>query len=382
MGFKETVLFMLNMVKKSLQIELNNFIETVLLKEISYSKQAYSEARQHIKPELFTDLSDSIIDGFYRECDDYKLWNGYRLTAIDGSKLEIPDTELLRSEFGCSKNASGEVARASASCLFDLLNRLIIRSSIDKCDTPEREAAKLLINRIIGDGIKTLMLFDRGYPSAEFMAYLIDNGIDFLMRAKRNYSNDVKKAKNNQIIEFKKEGKIYRIRVIKFLLETGEEEILLTSLFDKTLTVEDFKKLYFMRWGIEIRYDDLKNKLQIENFTGTTKVAIKQDFYASIYLSNMAEFIMMESTELSNEKKAGKDLKYEYRPNMNVLIGTLKDEFILILMESNTKMRNKKLNILMGKVARSCIPIRPGRHYPRKDTLVNSKYSVNRKKCL
>ena len=33
MGFKETVFFMLNMVKKSLQVELNNFFETVLNKE-------------------------------------------------------------------------------------------------------------------------------------------------------------------------------------------------------------------------------------------------------------------------------------------------------------------------------------------------------------
>jgi hypothetical protein len=46
--------------------------------------------------------------------------------------------------------------------------------------------------------------------------------------------------------------------------------------------------MYFKRWGIEIKFDELKNRLQIENFTGDTKEKILQDFYASIYLSNMA----------------------------------------------------------------------------------------------
>jgi hypothetical protein len=38
-----------------------------------------------------------------------------------------------------------------------------------------------------------------------------------------------------------------------------------------------------MRWGIEMKYDELKDRLQIENFTGTTKIAIEQDFYSTIY---------------------------------------------------------------------------------------------------
>ena len=58
-----------------------------------------------------------------------------------------------------------------------------------------------------------------------------------------------------------------------------------------------------MRWGIEIKYDELKNRLQIENFTGTTKIAIEQDFYATIYLSNMVEMARSRSDELINRQK-------------------------------------------------------------------------------
>lgn len=85
MGFKETTLFMMNMVKKSLQLELNTFFDKVLKEDFTISKQAYSKARQNINPEIFVDLSESSVKGFYEECDDYKLWKGYRLSAIDGT---------------------------------------------------------------------------------------------------------------------------------------------------------------------------------------------------------------------------------------------------------------------------------------------------------
>lgn len=384
MGFKETILFMMNMVKKSLQLELNSFFETVLKKDFSVSKQAYSKARQNIKPELFLDLSDSVINGFYGECDDYKVWNGYRLSAIDSTVLEIPNTELLRQEFGYIKNQYEEVARARAVCIFDVQNKLIIKSKIDRFDVSEINIAHQLINQMISDGIKKeLILFDRGFPSAELVSLLIDNEIGFVMRTKKNFSKAVVKAtKKDQIIKMKYKKKLYDVRVLRFPLQSGEEEILLTSLLDKKLNVENFKTLYFMRWGIETKFNDLKNKLQIENFTGTTKISIEQDFYASIYLSNMIELARLQNEEMLQEQQRYKDLKYEYKPNLNMLIGTLKDKFIIMLLEKSRRKRNKMFKEIMDQVAQNSIPIRPDRQNPRKKTPIRGKYMLNKKRCL
>jgi hypothetical protein len=60
----------------------------------------------------FVRLNNVNMGMIYNECDDLDLWDGYRLSAIDGSVFEIPDTELLRIEFGYSKNQSRNVARA------------------------------------------------------------------------------------------------------------------------------------------------------------------------------------------------------------------------------------------------------------------------------
>jgi len=384
MGFKDVTLFILNIGKRSLQLELNNFFRNIKKKNETITKQGYTKAREKIKSELFKDMSDNAVKGFYDKCDDYKTWNGYRLSGIDGTKLEIPNTEILQKKFGVSKNASGEIARASATCIFDVLNNLIIKSKITHYKASERSVAIELIKEIIKDGVKKdLILFDRGYPSAELMSMLIDNKIDFVMRAKKTYCKAVMKAqKEDQTIKIMYRQKKYTVRVLRFMLDSGEEEILLTSLLDNNLTIKDFKSLYFMRWGIEVKYDELKNKFEVEDFSGKTKNSIEQDFYATIYLTNMYEFARMKSEAIIEKENENKNLKYEYTQNKNILIGTLKDEFINVVLLENTRKRNKKIKEIIQQLSKSTVPIRPGRKNKRKSFLVNTKYWMHKKRCL
>lgn len=53
----------------------------------SVSKQALSKARQLISPDLFKELFYLSVDQFYSQVPSRKLWHGYHLFAIDGSKI-------------------------------------------------------------------------------------------------------------------------------------------------------------------------------------------------------------------------------------------------------------------------------------------------------
>ena len=55
---------------------------------------------------------------------------------------------------------------------------------------------------------------------------------------------------------------------VKILLENGNLEVLATNLSQTEFHTEEIKELYHMRWGIETAYETLKNRLQLENFTG------------------------------------------------------------------------------------------------------------------
>jgi hypothetical protein len=316
MEFQSTIMFMLNFVKKSLQIELDSFFKTFKGVEQSITKQAYSEARQKISPTAFIKLADAITNWFYGD-DDFKTFKGYRLSAIDGSVLELNNSATLREYFGYVENQSVKLARALASGIYDIENDMMITSKITRYDTSERDLAVELIEQLKKLGLKNdLILFDRGYPSAKLISYLEDSGIKYLMRVSGQFLKAVNEARaEDQIVEINFEGKSIKVRVLRFMLDSGVEEVLITNVFDESWTIKDFKELYFKRWGIEIKYNELKNRLQIENFTGDTPIAVEQDFYASIYLSNMAALAKAEANEKIALQNEGKNLKYEYKVN-------------------------------------------------------------------
>ena len=78
------------------------------------------------------------------------------------------------------------------------------------------------------ENFKGLIIFDRGYPSAEMFAFLYENNIDFLMRAKQSFSNQIINAKKkDQVIKIKYQGKDYPVRV---MISDYVEDVLLTSI--------------------------------------------------------------------------------------------------------------------------------------------------------
>lgn len=380
-SFQSLLLFMLNYTKKSLQLELDGFCK--MIKEPNITKQAFSKARLKVLPIAFIKLADNITEWFYGD-DDFKKFKGYRLMAIDGSVLKLNNSEILRKEFGYVENQRVKFAQAQASCIYDIENKMIVTSKIAHYRKSEQDLAVELIEKLKLLGLKNdLILFDRAYPSSKLIMNLESNGIKYLMRVPSNFLKVINEAKNeDQVVVAKINHQMIKIRVIRFLLGSGEEEILITNLFESEFTLKEFKELYFKRWGIETKYDELKNRLQIENFTGDTKIAVEQDFYASIYLSNMATLAKNDADQKISCKQAEKGLKHGYKVNMNILIGKLKDSMVLMLLEDNPEKRNKMFKTIMTEISRNIVPIRPGRTFPRRKDYQTNSYSFSQKRCL
>ena len=85
-------------------------------------------------------------------------------------------------------------------------------------------------------------------------------------------------------------------------MPSGEQETLITNLDTADASFEECKLLYFKRWNIEINYDDLKNKLEIENFTGDSVRVIEQDFFATLLLANIATLISEDAFIVYNTR--------------------------------------------------------------------------------
>ncbi|MBU3109214.1 transposase [Clostridium gasigenes] len=126
---------------------------------------------------------------------------------------------------------------------------MIIASVIGKYRSCERAQAKQLIDKLEDFGFDNdLIIFDRGYPSTELINVFETKSIDYLMRVSGGFLKIVLNASGaDQVVETKYKGKIIKIRLLKFKLEYGIEETLITNVFDTDFSVQDFKELYFKR---------------------------------------------------------------------------------------------------------------------------------------
>jgi hypothetical protein len=380
MPFQKLVLFMLNMVRNSAQTCLDRFFEMIGQEDVHMTQQSFSEARHKIRWEAFRELFTAIVDFIYTGYT--KTWHGYRVSAIDGSKLRIPDDKELRDYFG-TVGKGNSAATAQASALYDVFSNVLIDAQLEPIGTGERELALRHIDalRELPSFGKELVLFDRGYASYELVEALLGYGISFVMRVRKKFSVSIDRfgEGDHRAMLKNKEGREIGVRVIKFALSSGEEETLITDVADMRMGTKAFKGLYFKRWPIETKYDEIKNRLEVENFSGRTVEAVKQDFFITMYMSNIAAIACWEAQEVVDEARKQKANKYYYHVNVNHAIGTLKDRFILAMLEPSAWVRSYKVKRILRLLIEHVVPWRPGRSIPRNPIPRKAKFRHNRK---
>ncbi len=155
---------------------------------------------------------------------------------------------------------------------------------------------------------------------------------------------------------------------------------LVTNIFSKTIYLESFKELYFLRWGVEGKYKELKSSIQIEEFSGNKPIAIQQDFYASIYLSMITSLLKKDADIAITIKNKEKTLKSSYQANRNfILVQVFKNISKLLTKPILGKRILKKI---LEKAIKIRSQIRPNRSCERKNKHPRKKHHFNIKSCV
>ena len=387
LSFDMVITMILSVLGRSLQAGIDQFLQTLNMEYDTLSKQAFSQARQRIRPEAFKELQKMSIEFYYNEVP-YKTYSNFRISAVDGSKMDLPYHKELMETYGSQPGTNG-VIQALCSCLVDVQNNIVLDGIMAPCNGSERELAKHHLKYLEQkrlDGIDELITFDRGYPSADLMAAVENAGMYYVMRCSQSFIESFKKklTGNDCVIthKFSKSGLQLTFRVISFPISDKEDEILITNVMDSEMTIQDFKDIYHMRWGIETTYNCTKNMFEIENFTGATPCAVLQDFYATLFLYNVVSVIIYESEAQQEKQRPSKEKekKYEYKINVNLAVQKVKDNFIYLVSMDSTKAQERRLARLIKQLAKEVVPIRPDRHYSHTRKHPSVKYSQNQKK--
>ena len=379
-SFAMNILLIFACLKRSIQTGIDQFIIDMDTEFNTYSKQAFSKRRQCILPEAFQELYRLSTEFFYKEAN-YKTYSGYRILAVDGSKVNLPYNKELMEIYGCQKSTNNLI-QSLVSCLTDVLNNVILDGIMAPCNGNERELAKqhiLNLSKIKTD--KDIILFDRGYPSAELMQYIDQTGFKYIMRCSTSFVASINKKKfiNDDIIKhkFKKNGKEVTFRILRFSISDNTTEILVTNIFEE-FSISNFKELYNMRWGIEKTYNCIKNKFGLESFSGTKPVCILQDFYANLYLYNALAMLMYENNKKTPEKK-DIETKYVYKINESQAVNKIRDNLIKAVMAESEIERNKLFMKVYKQLQKELVPVRPNRIYKRKRKHPGVKFPQNQK---
>lgn len=141
------------------------------------------------------------------------------------------------------------------------------------------------------------VLLDRGYCGVEGFLALQQSGADFICRVPRNWAPAARalfaaNQAGQSVVALGGPANALSVRLVTVRLRTGEFEVLATSLLEPSrYPTEGFGEGYALRWGVETFYSVLKGRLELERSSGETLEAVRQDFFNSVFLTNVESLL-------------------------------------------------------------------------------------------
>lgn len=352
------------------------------------SASAFVQQRSKIKPEAFRD----ILAGFTKKIIGQS--SHLRLLAVDGSDIKIATNPDDESTYFPGVNGQKPYNLIHLNALYDLEQHIYVDSRIQgRMNWNEHKALQEMVDK--SDIQNALVIADRGYESYNNIAHIQEKGWFFLIRIKDGKTGikdglllpeenvfdvdiclNLVRKQTNKIKELLKDKNKYKFvpnnasfdylpdktrkaepvtfyelkfRVVRFEIGPDSYETVLTNLDKDVYPMNELKRLYAARWGIETSLRDLKYTLGMLDFHSKKVMCIHQEIYAHLIMYNFSEMITLHVVI------AKKQRKHTYKANFSVAVHMCRLFFYERASSPN----------LETIIARNLIPIRPERHRTR-----------------
>ncbi len=387
--FPLLMLFVLQQTVKSIQRHVHEFLDDLAQGQIfePVSSGAVTHARAKLKDSAFIELNrDCVLPIIYGPEHPIQRWRGHRLLGIDSSLVRLPDSPELGQTFGWKETSNQYGAtgtrypEARLSVVYDLLNRVGLDTRLEPSTVGEVALAiqqQQLEQLQPGD----VEINDRGFTGYLYLAAVVQRGRHFISRCstgsflpaqelfrlnRANHSQVVWLfAPPDQKAECQRLGLPLKLRVrfVSLRLPDGKLEVLATSLLEETLyPTEEFLTVYHWRWGHETFHLMLKGRLELENFSGRTVEAVRQDVQAAVLLANL-ESVLSEPSQAALSQQSTPQTQPR-QVNRSNSYHALKDQ-VLDLLYRDIPVPSV-INKLMKLFAGSPVAVRPDRKVRRR----------------
>ncbi len=327
--FSSVIRFVLSMGSSALGQEILEYFQY----EPGFpSASAFIQQRQKIMPEAFSWLFHEFLQA---SRDAPRLFEGFQLIAVDGTDIVYPLNAAEPNAFPSMK-----CSMLHLNAFFDVMNKQYIDAAVGEDETA---AACTMADRL-PEFRPVIVVADRGYESYNFFAHIEERLFDYVVRLRNSGHNciaagmglpaaeefDVTKdvvITRNSTGPFAVNPRKYKyisgrarfdfipdsrlpdyemtIRFVRFRLDSGELELLATSLPADRFPAGRLKELYHLRWGIETSFRELKHVLGLAAFHTKKADCIVQEIYARLIMYNFSMLVAGRIPVPGKERRHG-----------------------------------------------------------------------------
>lgn len=386
-SFRDTILSLLTMQGGSLSTTSHDFFQHRFPTDIP-SLSAIHQQRAKLLP----DAMSYLFYHFTQKLPAGHTYDGFQLLACDGSDLNICYDPADKESCKPSGNGKRGSNQLHLHALYDLCNKRYTDIRIEKTMVSNESRALVQMLGNISTPARTIILADRGYETYHVFAHIMAKGLSFVIRTKdisrrggisygfrlpdRELDEDLdffitrstvhskkdpvhyKKLSPSSVFDFldlEKDGKqaVYpmRLRMVRFLLDTGGYECIVTNLEREAFPPWRIRELYHLRWGIETSFRKLKYSLGLSQLHSKKAGYVEQEIYARVILYNFCESVTPHVS--THQKKT----KYAYQVNFTMAVHICK----AFLQKSSPTISPHIETLLLRYLG----PVKPGRKFPR-----------------
>lgn len=384
LSFSDTIQMLISMECGSIRSELLKYFH---FSPDTATASAFIQQRDKIK----ADALKFLFYSFSTELSS-KEHKGYHLFAVDGSEVWLP-MEGNDEVYGYFHRKDQRCYhQIHLNAVYDLLGDRYAAAYLEpRKGHNERNAFHQLFEENAFPE-KSLFIFDRGYEGYPLMAHISAKGNSFIIRAKDNRQGGILKGFDlpaeeefdvliekifvNKIrVEHSDAPALYHrvhatytpyflnksvkeyplaFRIVRFRLDNGSYECLLTNLPEEEFDASALKELYRMRWGIETSFRQLKHSIGLSTFHSKKAESIELEIWARLILYNYCMAVAQGICKRENHSQ------YACRLNIANAIYVCRR-----FLKSDVNEAPPDIEKL---ISGELLPIRPDRTSPRKKT--------------
>ena len=322
------------------------------------SVSAFIQQRAKLSETAFPSLFKAINRTFDKDC----RYEGYRMIAVDGSHIHVPNNPDDPDSYVCSRENEHFHNEFHLNAFWDILQGTFIDVILQKYRTQNEDQALIdMVERLeLKDAI---IVCDRGYEAYNNMAHLQAAGFKHVIRVKEIGSYGIADGldiPNNSRFDYLAPSKRTEpavffnldFRILRVKISEDDYEMIVTNLPEDKFPPERVKEIYGMRWGIENSFRDLKYIVGLLRFHSKKSTFVIQEIYANLIMHNMT--VITAACVKIAEKKTKHIYKIRFSTAANIvkrlLAGDASPPAAEVLIQRNLS------------------PVRPNRKYPRKKT--------------